>query len=175
MFEESVKFGVNTLRPLLEITKEEIHSYATHFNLLHTKNSTPSWSRRGQIRDNIVDMLKRPCFDTELNCMDALHSLSTKIDEMSDIAHAYIDSLNVRKEKNKLSFLTSFISETFLKLFFEKYRISVSQKCIMFLMDRIKFMTERIDLYKIKVRLNKMQNIEIEKNSASYYNISIEL
>jgi tRNA(Ile)-lysidine synthetase-like protein len=166
MFEESVKFGVNIFRPLLEITKEEIHSYATHFELSHTKNSTPSWSRRGQIRDNIVDMLKRPCFGTQLNCMDALHRLSTKIDDMSDMAHAYIDSLNVRNEENKLSFVTVIISETFLKLFFEKYRISVSQKCLLYIIERVKNMKSQSVV--LKARLNKTQNISITKRKNDF-------
>ena len=49
--------GVLIYRPFLNITKREILAYAKAQGIPYTKDSTPSWSQRGRIRDELVPFL----------------------------------------------------------------------------------------------------------------------
>ena len=44
-------------RPMLNISKQNIYQYANHYNIPYLNDSTPSWSQRGQIRDNVIPCL----------------------------------------------------------------------------------------------------------------------
>lgn len=46
------------LRPLLSIPKATIYAYASAHNIPYFHNSTPTWSVRGQIRNNIIPALE---------------------------------------------------------------------------------------------------------------------
>ncbi len=46
--------GVVILRPLLEIPKSAIVNYADCMGVPHLYDSTPAWSRRGQMRDKLI-------------------------------------------------------------------------------------------------------------------------
>lgn len=46
--------GVQILRPLLEIPKAHIVAYADQKSIPHLYDSTPAWSRRGQMRDRLL-------------------------------------------------------------------------------------------------------------------------
>ena len=46
--------GVPILRPMLSIYKKEIYLYADHAGIPHLYDSTPSWSKRGQMRDKLI-------------------------------------------------------------------------------------------------------------------------
>lgn len=50
--------GLLVLRPLLGLTKRDVYNYAAMNHVLYFKDSTPKWSKRGQIRDSIM-----PCFE----------------------------------------------------------------------------------------------------------------
>ena len=43
-------------RPILNISKYEIICYANNNNIPYLKDSTPKWSIRGKIRDNLVPL-----------------------------------------------------------------------------------------------------------------------
>jgi tRNA(Ile)-lysidine synthetase-like protein len=46
--------GVTIVRPMLEIAKKDIVLYADHTGIPHLYDSTPAWSRRGQMRDRLL-------------------------------------------------------------------------------------------------------------------------
>jgi tRNA(Ile)-lysidine synthase TilS/MesJ len=46
--------GVTTLRPMLSIYKKDILQFADSSDIPHLCDSTPAWSRRGQMRDNLI-------------------------------------------------------------------------------------------------------------------------
>ncbi len=54
MKRESVEQGVTVLRPLLKIEKKNIIQFADHSGIPHLYDSTPTWSRRGQMRDILI-------------------------------------------------------------------------------------------------------------------------
>ena len=51
--------GVTILRPFLQISKNKIYEYSRTHNIPHLPDSTPSWSRRGKLRDHIIPALDR--------------------------------------------------------------------------------------------------------------------
>ena len=64
MSPESEQYGVKIYRPVLSIPKKVIVQTCNKFQIPFLLDSTPKWSRRGQIRDNIVPTLNQ--FDTNL-------------------------------------------------------------------------------------------------------------
>jgi len=69
---------ITFIRPLLETSKENIIKYARNNNIPFLPNSTPAWSQRGQIRNNIV-----PCLDKWDNRF--VPSLFELTDKMSNL------------------------------------------------------------------------------------------
>ncbi len=57
MKEIDMQQDVLLLRPFLQIHKCDIYEFAKIFNILYTKNTTPLWSCRGAMRENIFPML----------------------------------------------------------------------------------------------------------------------
>ena len=67
--------NIHICRPFLNISKKEIIQFAHKFNIPYLEDSTPSWSKRGQIRDKIIPTLDN--FDK--NFIKGLYELSSKI------------------------------------------------------------------------------------------------
>lgn len=49
--------NITFIRPLLNVSKDEIYKFAKDHNIAYLKNSTPNWSQRGKIRNNVVPAL----------------------------------------------------------------------------------------------------------------------
>ena len=54
----SVVSGINFWRPMIDIRKHEIVDFAIHNHIPFLKNSTPTWSARGKIRDVVYPALQ---------------------------------------------------------------------------------------------------------------------
>jgi tRNA(Ile)-lysidine synthetase-like protein len=50
----SMEQDVTILRPMLTISKKDIYTYADYSGIPHLYDSTPEWSRRGQMRDILI-------------------------------------------------------------------------------------------------------------------------
>ena len=48
---------INIFRPLLEFNKQTIYDFAHEFSIPYFLDTTPTWSRRGQMRNNIFPLL----------------------------------------------------------------------------------------------------------------------
>ena len=46
-------------RPMLNISKKDIIAYAKRTNIPYLKDSTPTWSRRGKLRDTVIPTLNK--------------------------------------------------------------------------------------------------------------------
>lgn len=66
---------IDLCRPFLDISKKDIVEFAHTFNIPYLQDSTPSWSKRGQIRDTIMPLLDK--FDK--NFIKGLYELSNTI------------------------------------------------------------------------------------------------
>lgn len=56
--------GVQILRPMLEIPKKRILAFADKNGIPHLYDSTPAWSRRGQMRDTLIPGIQT--FDSQI-------------------------------------------------------------------------------------------------------------
>lgn len=50
----SVEDDINIFRPFLDMDKKTIYKCATEMNIPYLKDSTPDWSNRGKMRDNLI-------------------------------------------------------------------------------------------------------------------------
>ena len=57
MGESSVVNGVSIWRPLLPFTKEQIYGFAHRYGVPYFKDTTPHWSTRGHLRNELVPLL----------------------------------------------------------------------------------------------------------------------
>ncbi len=78
MDEYSVCDNITFLRPLLNVSKNDIYQFAQKHNIPYVKNSTPDWSQRGKIRNNIVPVLNN--WDNRV--IPGLFNLSENIQDM---------------------------------------------------------------------------------------------
>lgn len=96
MTEISQVDGITFGRPLLNIPKTTIYEEAKRLNIPYLKDSTPSWSQRGQIRDTIRPALEK--WDSRM--VPALFQLSNQLTELC----GYRDSL-VRELQHQTSYI----------------------------------------------------------------------
>lgn len=59
MKEISTENNVIIIRPFIETTKSEIHQLTELYGIPHLKNSTPTWSNRGQLRDQLIPSIHK--------------------------------------------------------------------------------------------------------------------
>jgi tRNA(Ile)-lysidine synthetase-like protein len=87
MDEHSVCDDITFLRPLLNVPKNDIYQFAQKHNIPYVKNSTPDWSQRGKIRNNIVPVLN----DWDKRVMPGLFNLSENIQDMYSIMESNVN------------------------------------------------------------------------------------
>ena len=78
MLPYSIINNVCLLRPLLKTSKNEIYDYERSKNIPFLVNSTPAWSQRGKIRDNIVPVLNA----YNINAIPSILHLSKEVKEI---------------------------------------------------------------------------------------------
>jgi tRNA(Ile)-lysidine synthetase-like protein len=95
MEEYSVCDNITFLRPLLNVPKNDIYEFAHKHNIPYVKNSTPEWSQRGKIRNNIVPVLD----NWDKRVVPGLFNLSENIQDMYLIMES---NVNIIVNKFKL-------------------------------------------------------------------------
>ena len=96
MEEYSVCDNITFLRPLLNVPKNDIYEFAHKHNIPYVKNSTPEWSQRGKIRNNIVPVLD----NWDKRVVPGLFNLSENIQDMYLIMES---NVNIIINKFRLS------------------------------------------------------------------------
>jgi tRNA(Ile)-lysidine synthetase-like protein len=87
MEEHSVCDNIIFLRPLLNVPKNDIYEFAHKHNIPYVKNSTPEWSQRGKIRNNIVPVLD----NWDKRVVPGLFNLSENIQDMYSIMESNVN------------------------------------------------------------------------------------
>lgn len=86
MSEISMEEGLIIVRPMLDVTKKEIKDFAKKYHISHLPNSTPSWSERGKIRDQLLPSING--FDPAI-----IPGLLTMADNMREMYEIYEKSV----------------------------------------------------------------------------------
>jgi tRNA(Ile)-lysidine synthetase-like protein len=87
MEEHSVCDNITFLRPLINVPKNDIYQFAQKHNIPYVKNSTPDWSQRGKIRNNIVPVLN----NWDKRVVPGLFNLSENIQDMYSIMESNVN------------------------------------------------------------------------------------
>lgn len=162
------QFKSNTItfiRPMLNIPKSDIFSFANYCQIPHFIDSTPKWSQRGKIRD-----LVRPAIDT-WNCkaIDSFFTLSNVLSDLISIAEstAVIYVEKIKEEKILKIKITDIPQKILLKTIFVKLGLHLSQKGLDAFYEKLQFITNNFDKYKINAKnfyqLNKTTKLEWKK------------
>jgi tRNA(Ile)-lysidine synthetase-like protein len=150
-------FNINFLRPMLEITKDNIYKFASYFSIPHFKDSTPKWSQRGKIRDII-----RPSIEQwDSRAISSFFNLSDKLSDLISISKFSVSMIcdNI-KQTNKLEInLDELYPKTMFEMIFNQMEIKISQKSLNVFYEKLLYIKKNKKKYKIniieKYRLNK--------------------
>ncbi len=144
------------LRPLINIPKSEIYSYAISHNIPFLLDSTPKWSQRGKIRDIVKPALN------EWNPLifDGLINLSNKMSQMTLL----LDKLISKDINNYNSIDDVPTDDIYWTTVLKKNNIYITQKTLINLINRIKhyqlFPHKLKDLQKIQLCKNTMLTLK---------------
>ena len=72
--------NVMILRPMLSLSKKEIIEFADNYNIPYLTDSTPSWSKRGQMRDKLIPSIAK--FDAKI--LDGLYKFALHSQNLSN-------------------------------------------------------------------------------------------
>lgn len=76
---------VHVWRPLLTHVKDTIYAFAHHYGVPYFKDSTPSWSTRGKLRNQLMPLLQEIY---GAGCLTNLSNLAQESDQTRDLVHA---------------------------------------------------------------------------------------
>lgn len=153
------------IRPLLQIMKSDIYTFATEHNIPYLVDSTPKWSQRGKIRDIV-----RPALE-EWNplIIDGMMKLSEQLKQMTCLLDRLI-STDINFDNINDVPLESIYWSKILK----KHNIIITQKTMSCLIEKIKFLQK--NPYKLtelqKFTLCKHNYIEFIQKDKLYITIS---
>lgn len=130
MLEVSINDDIEFIRPLLNISKNEIYNYANYNKIPYLLNSTPEWSERGQIRNNIVPIMN----NWNKKYIPSLFNLSETMTDLHDILDILVSSYISRTYiiDNNYTFTGDIpIIKIFWKLYIYKlFKIRISNKSL---------------------------------------------
>lgn len=85
MTESSLTNNVIVWRPLLKHDKDLIYAFSHKYGVPYFKDSTPSWSTRGKLRNKLVPLLKEIYGE---GCLTNLSDLAQESDETRDLVQS---------------------------------------------------------------------------------------
>ena len=149
---------INFIRPMLNIQKKDIYKFASYFSILHFKDSTPSWSQRGKIRDII-----RPSIEEwDKRAIPSFFNLSHKLTDLTNISQMYTDLLyrNIIDNNKELEVdLNNLYPKILFEMIFNKMEIKITQKSLTAFYEKLIFIKKNKQKFEInsiqKYRLNK--------------------
>lgn len=165
-----IQDGIKFLRPLLDITKDEILQFANEHNIPYLPNSTPEWSQRGQIRNKVV-----PCLNSwNPDLIPGLYDLAKIVKEMHNITLAFVNShVNLYKQIDngyianidKDTFNTIKESEIYWKTLISKLTsVNISKKSLKMFLERLS-----------RSQLNTYANTHVNTHDLLRFNLKKDL
>lgn len=105
---------VSLYRPFLNIRKQDIYQFAESFHIPHLPDSTPEWSRRGMLRDQVIPAL----YTFDKNLVTGFTALSHKMEVYHSMyvkgVVSWIES-NVIQTQNQIFVMETTKSRTIMK------------------------------------------------------------
>ncbi len=144
---------INFIRPLYQISKEDIYKFAHIHKIPYLKNSTPEWSQRGKIRTSVIPVLEK--WDRRI--IGGLFEVSTILKDLH---------INLKLSVEKYEDMERNINELNLSYLFWKYLIFhrfhyyPSNKSLKSLIERLEIFKNKFH----KIDMNKKEKIVIKKN-----------
>ena len=168
---KSIIDDIMFIRPLINVSKNEIYKFAKEHNLPYLKNSTPLWSQRGKIRGEVVPVLEK--WDARI--IDGLFNLSEILKSHNIILNKIVEDFKI---KNTEEIIKINLSSLYWKHgIFKTLNIHVSNKSLKSLIERLEIWKNKYDNYyknkKVSIIINK--NLELilikKENNLFEYNL----
>ena len=147
--------GITFSRPLLQLSTEDVRRYALHYGIPYTYTSTPLWSMRGQIRNDVVPVINK----WNANFVGGLFDLTNAMKSMSLVYDKHIDMLvKTWRSDGFLSVDIDVVGDiTFWKNILSKMLGNVSDKSIKNWMSRL-----------VKGKSQDKMTVVVNKNTTLY-------
>jgi tRNA(Ile)-lysidine synthase TilS/MesJ len=146
----STERNISIWRPLLSIAKKDIILFAHENNIPYTYDSTPAWSDRGKMRDNLIPFINQ--FDT--NILEGLVNMCHNFKEIYKIYETSIPEIEYKDNyciiNNQKEIYFEDYWKKILSIIVEKYGFEyIKNKSVKNMIFRIKIGSkERITLSK---------------------------
>uniref|UniRef100_A0A6C0CEP7 tRNA(Ile)-lysidine synthetase n=1 Tax=viral metagenome TaxID=1070528 RepID=A0A6C0CEP7_9ZZZZ len=149
------------IRPLIDVSKDDIYKFAKKHNLPYLKNSTPTWSQRGKIRADVVPVLEK----WDKRVIEGLFNLSEVLKNHNMILNKMIEDFKI---ENIESIETVNLSTLYWKYgIFKTLNIHVSNKSLKSLIERLEIWKTKYDSYyinkKVVIIINKQLELLLKK------------
>ena len=174
--------GISYWRPMLNIYKKNIISYANNNNLKYLKDSTPKWSVRGKIRDELKPVLCNLKNNNNESIIEAFFSLKEYLCTSNQIINNIIVENLIKKLINSDSYIyTAIYNLEELKifqylnisiLFFKNIKINATHKSII---EFTNYITSYINTLKVKKFVLSKHCVIIIKKYFENYQIIFNL
>lgn len=166
MTTHSVQDGILFWRPLLHRSKLDISLFAHEYNIPYLPNSTPIWSKRGQIRCNLVPVLNK--WDSEF--CQSLYALSNTMKDLYAMNVEKVEEFIGGGDGMVFPFEKLNVTGIFWREVFTRLDIVVSDKSLKNFLDRIKMTGDSCQIVlskscRVKVCMGKKRSIMIEKRT----------
>lgn len=165
MREVSEIHSVLLFRPLIGLRKQHIFDFAHKYRIPYFLNTTPEWSIRGILRNDVIKSLRKISNNVEQHML----TISKQSDEWNDvilnhIVKPFLDSMTFTDDTIAFSYAAhvhlppTFWSFVLTHLFHMHHKASPSSKCIHNFVDKLKLRKRQ----KFQLSLNVFALINIE-------------
>jgi tRNA(Ile)-lysidine synthetase-like protein len=178
MTESNVVSEIQFMRPLLSIEKTAIYEFANFADISYFRDSTPSWSQRGRIRDRVVPCLKQ----WDPNCIPGMFKMANVLKESFSIIDGIVSdlvSMTTADGHLEIKAAQIFTNASIWRSYFQKVKktcTSPSHKSIENCIARLQHIKEHFNTcpmnFKTRISLAKYTTIYIEKVSDTHILIS---
>lgn len=148
---------INFVRPMLKISKKSIYNFAKIINIPFVWDSTPKWSQRGKIRDDVRPTLESWDSEIILGLFHMSNALKESLELVDILVNSWINKIENNKIKQKIDDLP--LSEIFWKKFFQKLKIECSSRSL----DGLINIFSKLKNNQLKIDINACIKYEVNK------------
>jgi tRNA(Ile)-lysidine synthase TilS/MesJ len=166
-------FGIEQVRPLHCISKEDIFTLAHYYGIPYLKDTTVTWSVRYKIRNQV-----KPVLEDKIACYNQFFSLAKYCKDMSNIlsilVSAVLEDIKLHGGVCVPSNHPLCCNYVFIKEFYNKlFGCHFSHKSLQNYVDRMIHMKVHLHGEGQKVVLNKMHSVYVSRNTPDSITISL--